>query len=480
MIDILIIGGGVSGAACARELAKYDVKVVVLEKASDVCEGTSKANSGIVHAGYDAIPGTLKAKLNVRGNELIRKNAKILNYPFKQIGSLVVCRDASGIDQLYELYQRGIANGVEGLQVMTDRDEIFKMESNLPKDTVAVLVAKTAGIICPFDLNLSLAENAADNGVEFKFNQEVREIKKEEDYFVVTCENQEYKAKNIINAAGIHGDQIHNMINHDVRTLTARTGEYLLLDHTSAKHVNHVVFAMPSHLGKGILVTPTVHDNLIVGPTAKDIVGKEETQTTLEGIETLKNQSLLAVEGINYRDVITTFCGIRALSEEDDFIIEESTCENFYNAIGISSPGLSACMAIGEMLTQMIVQKHHYTLKKEYRSYRKGFVHFSSLGHDEKQQLIQKDARYANIICRCEVVSEAQIIDALNRPLAATTVDGIKRRLRPTSGRCQGGFCTPKILEIMQKELDIPLENIYKSSLKSWIIKEREESYEGS
>ena len=320
--DVMIIGGGVAGAASARELSRYKVKVCVIEKEEDVCCGTSKANSAIVHAGYDAVTGSLMAKLNVRGNEMMESLSKELDFPFQKNGSLVVCLDEEDMPNLQALYDRGVENGVKGLRIL-NKEEAMEMEPNLSEDVYAALYAPTAGIVCPFNLNIALAENANVNGVEFKFNTEVREIQKMEGGYALLTNAGTYHTKFVVNAAGVYADQIHNMVSENKIHITARRGDYCLLDKSAGGHVSKTIFALPGKYGKGVLVAPTVHGNLIVGPTAIDVEDKEGTNTTRDGLDEVIQKAGMNVKNLPMRQVITSFAGLRAHEDHHEFMIGE-------------------------------------------------------------------------------------------------------------------------------------------------------------
>lgn len=466
MYDVIIIGAGVSGSAIARELSRYQKKIAVLEKASDVCEGTSKANSGIVHAGYDALPGTLKAKLNVAGNAMMEELAEKLDFPFQRRGSYVICMEEAGRERLQELYDRGVKNGVKGLEIVSG-DEARKREPNLSQEVLCALYAPTAGIVCPFHLNYALAENAAVNGVEFFLNTEVTDIvyqkEEAESYFQIFSKEQMFEARVIVNAAGVYADTIHNMVAGEKLHITPRRGEYCLLDKAAGNTVKSTIFQLPSSLGKGVLVTPTVHGNLLVGPTAEDVDGKEEVNTTGEGLSKVWEQGSRSVCSLNPKQVITSFAGLRAHGDRGDFIIE-ALPENpaFFDVAGIESPGLSAAPAIGTYVADMVLRFQPADKKEHFIETRKGITNMALADEKEREQLIRKNPAYANVICRCELVTEGEILDAIHRPLGATTLDGIKRRTRTGMGRCQAGFCAPKTVEILARELGKDMSEITK------------------
>lgn len=471
MYDVIIIGAGVSGAAAARELSRWHLKICVLEREEDVCCGTSKANSGIVHAGFDAPPGTLMAKLNVRGSELMGKLSEELDFPFRRTGSLVVCRDIRDIPRLEELKTRGETNGVKGLRILS-RSELAAMEPNISDDAAAALYAPSAGIVCPFGLNIGLAENAAANGVEFRFNTRVSGIQKISGGWQISTDNGEYQARIVVNAAGVYADWIHNMVSRRKLRITPRKGEYCLLDRSAGGHVTHTIFTLPGKFGKGVLVTPTVHGNLLIGPTAADISDKDGTDTTAEGLSKVMKKARLNVRDIPADKVITSFAGLRAHEDGHEFIIgEPEDAEGFIDCAGIESPGLTSSPAIGEMISDLVCKKLFPARRTDFIPERKGFFSPASLDPRERSELIRKEPSYGNIICRCEMISEGEIIDAIQRPLGARSLDGVKRRVRAGMGRCQSGFCMPRVMEILARELDCPVSEITKSGGTSHIIR---------
>ena len=471
MYDVIIIGAGVSGSAVARELSRYQLKLCVLEREEDVCCGTSKANSGIVHAGFDAVPGTLMAQLNVRGNERMEPLSKELDFPFRRNGSLVVCTDKNEYHRLETLKRQGETNGVKGLRIL-NRSELMEMEPNISHDAFAALYAPTGGIVCPFGLNIALAENACVNGVEFRFNTEVTSIERLNDIWRIHTESGTYLTKYVVNAAGVYADRFHNMVSSRKICITPRRGEYCLLDHTASGHVSHTIFALPGKYGKGILVTPTVHNNLLIGPTATDIENKEGTCTTKEGLDEVMQKASLNVKDIPGGKIITSFAGLRAHECGHEFIIEElADAPGFIDCAGIESPGLTSAPAIGERVTEIIRSKIDPVQKTDFISVRKGILDPSILSKEERAVLIRNNPAYGNIICRCETISEGEILDAIRRPLGAKSLDGIKRRTRAGMGRCQSGFCSPKVMELLARELHKDMADITKSGGSSRIIK---------
>ncbi len=474
MYDCLIIGAGVSGSAIAREVSKYKANVCVLEKCEDVCEGTSKANSAIVHAGFDAEEGSLMAKLNVEGNEMMDQLSKDLDIPFKRNGSMVVCVHKEELDGLKTLYERGVKNGVKGLKILS-KEEALEMEPNLSDNVEGALFAPTGGIICPFELTIAMAENANVNGVEFRFNTEVEDIKKGEDgLWHLRTNNGEYVTRMVINAAGVHADEIHNMVSSDKMHIIERRGDYCLLDKQVGGYVSHTIFPQPTKFGKGVLVTPTVHGNLLVGPTAIDIENKEGTATTAAGINELTAKASENVRNLPMRNVITSFAGLRAHLERHEFVIEEvKDAPCFIDVAGIESPGLSASPAIGQMVADMLKEKMSLIPKDNWIGTRKGITRTEGLSVEEMNELIKKNPAYGTIVCRCESITEGEILDAIHRPLGARSLDGVKRRTRAGMGRCQAGFCSPRTMEILNRELGLSYEEITKSGGRSNIVIER-------
>ena len=495
MYDVIIIGGGVVGCAIARELSQYRLSIALLEKHSEVCEGSSKANSAIVHGGFDAKPGTLKARLNVRGNELIRRLAPQLQFHFKQIGSLVVAFSDEDMEAIKMLYERGIANGVPELEIW-NREKTLEEEPSLSPETKGALFCGTAGIVCPFGMTYAFIENAVENGVELICDAEVTGIKKidediqhapiqdtavhavtaqtsvQEQAFSVTTSQGVFTARYVVNAAGLYADKIAAMIGDYDYTINPRKGEYRVLDKVCGDLVHHVIFQAPTKMGKGVLVTPTYDNNLLAGPTAQDVDDREDTSTTLAGLNKIDSSAKKSVPALDFRKTIRTFTGVRARPSTGDFMIYASKhTKGFIHAGGIESPGLSSAPAIAEYVAELLQYAGAELIKKpQVVSARKGISRFSALSNEERAALIAENPLYGRIICRCETVTEAEIVEAIRRPAGARTVDGVKRRVRPGTGRCQGGFCTPRVLEILSRELQLPMENIAKSDKGTEIV----------
>ena len=476
MYDVAIIGAGVIGSAIARELSRYQANICVIEREEDVCNGTSKANSAIIHAGFDAKPGSLKAKLNVRGNELMDHLSKELDIPFTRNGSLVVCtkdQDRSGLDELLE---KAALNGVPGCRII-EREELIKMEPNLSDDVTCALYAPTGGIVCPFHMTMAFAENACMNGVSFFLNTKVTDIQKSEEGYTIktlhTDSNVEelFQAKVVINAAGVYADELNNMVSENKLHITARKGEYCLLDKDAGTHVSHTIFQLPSKMGKGVLVSPTVHGNLLVGPTALDVEDKEALNTTGEGLGSLAGTSALSVKNVPMRQVITSFAGLRAHEDGNDFVLGEAAdAKGFVNVAGIESPGLSSAPAIGEMVATLVKEMLSLSETPHFNGKRKGILRPETLSLEERNALIKDQPAYGNIICRCEMITEGEIMDAIHRPLGARSLDGVKRRTRAGMGRCQSGFCSPRTMEILEREVPLSMFDITKNGVGSNLV----------
>ena len=474
LYDAAIIGAGVSGAMIARELSRYNLKTVIIEKCPDVAMGTTKANSAIVHAGFDAETDTMKAKLNVRGTDLMSKVCNELNVPFKQIGSLVVAYSEKEKETLDVLYKRGIANGVPKMKII-GKDELKELEPNISDEAEAALLAETAGIVCPYELTIAAVTNAVENGSELIRDCEVTGI----DYdgcFTLSTSKGEIKAKYVVNAAGVYSDVISRMIGDNSFNIIIRKGEYYLLDKAESSKLNHVLFACPNEMGKGILLTPTVDNNVLAGPTALDIEDRTDVDTTSEGLGFVTQSAPKSIPSINLRNCITSFAGLRAHTDraDNDFVIGPSEKnDKFINAAGIESPGLSSAPAIGEYIADIIVKELGAEKKADFNPVRPAPVRFREMNTEERKALIEKDKRYGRIICRCETVTEGEIIDAIKGPVGAVDMDGVKRRTRAGMGRCQSGFCGSKVVEILARELNKPLNEITKYGGDSKIIYER-------
>lgn len=470
MYDVAIIGAGVIGASVARELSKYDLNVVVIEKENDVSNGTTKANSAIVHAGYDAHEGTLMAKYNALGNAMFDKICEELSVPFERCGSLVLAFSGEERKHLDLLYKRGIINGIPEMELI-EKDEIKKMEPNISDNVVAALHAKTAGIVGPWELAIAMLENAVENGVEIELNQDVIDIEKLEPGYRIITQERNFEAKVVINASGVYADKIHNMVSEETFKIKPRRGQYFVMDKIQGELVGQVIFQCPTELGKGILVTPTVHGNLLLGPDAQDMDDREDISTTTEQLEFVKEHAVKSVPGIHFRDSIRSFAGLRAEGDRGDFIIEEAPgAPMFFDVAGIKSPGLSAAPAIGVDVAKMALEKLGGASEKENFNPRREQIIFMELSAEEKKALIKENQQYGRVICRCENITEGEIVSAIHRKVGARTVDGVKKRCRPGMGRCQGGFCGPRVQEILARELNVSLEEVVLDKKNSYIL----------
>lgn len=464
MKDVIIIGGGVVGCSVARELSRFDADILLLERGNDVSVGTSKANSGIVHGGYDAKTGTLKAKFNVAGNAMFDALARELDFPFKRNGSMVLCFDKADIGKLLELKEQGVKNGVQGLYVLEGYEAVKAMEPYVSENVVAALVVPNGGIVSPYEMTIAYAENAATNGVEFRFGSEVTAIDRIDGGLQVTCaDGFTAQAKYVVNAAGVYADVINNMISPDKMHITARKGDYELLDKTCGYMASHTLFQMPTKMGKGVLVTPTCHGNILVGPTATDVTDKDDVATTPEELASAFDRALITMPSLNRRNIITQFSGLRAHLDTDDFVIGESAAvKGLYNVAGIESPGLSSAPAIAVHVAEEIAKKLSLGRNANFVAERKGMPHFATLSDEERQKLVAKNPLYGRIVCRCETVTEGEIVEAIRRKPGAVDMDGVKRRTRQGMGRCQAGFCTPRVMEILSRELSVPMTEVTK------------------
>jgi glycerol-3-phosphate dehydrogenase len=470
--DVVVIGGGVTGCSIARSLSRYALSVCLVEKGEDVCSGTSKANSGIVHAGYDPEPGTLKAKLNIWGSAMMPALSRELDFDYRQNGAMVVCFDPEGLPKLKALYERGLANGVERMQLLSG-DEARALEPNLSDAVCGALYCPTSGIVCPFGITIAFAENAYANGVEFRFNAAVDAVRKTQGgYELSFADGSSMTSRFVVNAAGVYADLFHNMVSDTPIQIIARRGNYLLFDKEVGDYVSHTIFQLPTAAGKGVLVTPTVHGNLMVGPTSKVVEDRENTATYADDLAEVAKMGSLSVKEIPMRKVITSFSGLRAHEEGGDFVIgEASGAPGFFDAAGIESPGLSCSPAIGEEVAKMVAQAAGASEKKDFIATRKGVLRTRDMDPQERTKLIKEHPEYGTIVCRCEQVSEGEIIDAITRPLGAVSMDGIKRRTRAGMGRCQAGFCTPRTMELLCEKRKMRMESVCKNQKGSELLR---------
>ncbi len=469
MYDVAIIGAGVIGAMTARLLAKYELKICIIEKENDVAMGATKANSAIVHAGFDAEVGSLKAILNVKGSQMMSKIADELSVKYINNGSLVIGFDEGDREILKNLLDRGNKNGVSGLRII-EREELKEKEPNIGDNVICALYAPTGAIICPYELTVAAIGNAMDNGADLKRNFEVAKIEKELNSYNIISKNSEIvTSKYIVNAAGLYSDEIAKMVGDESFSVRPRKGEYILLDRECGDLVSHTIFRTPGKGGKGILVSPTVDGNLILGPTSVDMKDKEDKTTSSDGYAKIIKEANENVKGLQLNKTITSFCGLRAVGDTGDFIIN-SNAERFINVAGIESPGLSASPAIASYILDMLWKMGLTIMEKyDYNPYRTSPHYFNEASEEKKNEIIKKDSRYGRILCRCESITEGEIAYAIRHNPKPLDLDGVKRRTRAQMGRCQGGFCLPYIIEMLAKEQNLPYEAVTKSGGKSYI-----------
>ena len=468
MFDVVVIGCGIVGSAIAYELSKYKLSVCVIEKENDVSMGATKANSAIIHAGYDPVPGSLMAKLNVRGAHLAKELAQKLDVPYDNCGAFVLAFRDEDVELLKELKRRGDANGVPGLEILTG-DEARKLEPTLSENVVAALNAPSSAIISPWEYCLALAETAVKNGAELKLDTELISAKREKDYWSLKTNGGSIDARFVINAAGVSSDKVHDMMAPHSFDIIPSRGQYYLLDKCECQRAKRTIFQCPNELGKGVLVSPTVHGNLIVGPDS-EIVEGENKATTAAGLAFVKEKSVLSVPSIDFRNSIRNFAGVRARSTSSDFIISYADgAENFIDAAGICSPGLSSAPAIGEYVAELLKEKMTLEKKDNFICERKR-VKLKALNPEERAKLIEKNPKYGHIICRCETISEGEILDTFNTPIAPRTVDGVKRRVGAGMGRCQGGFCGPNVVAILAKAMSVKETEILQDGKGSYVL----------
>ena len=467
MYDVVIIGCGIVGAATAFELSKYRLKVGIVERENDVACGTTKANSAIIHAGYDPVPGTLMARLNVRGAALARELCAALDVPYLPCGSLVLGFSPEDQAHLEELYRRGVANGVPDLALLTG-DEARAMEPNLSPAVTAALHAPTAAICSPWEYGLALAETAVRNGAELQLETAVTGLTPTEEGWRVETNRGVLEARYVVNAAGLDAQAIHEMAAPPSFAIHPSRGQYFLLDKSEGGRVGRVIFQCPNEKGKGVLVSPTVHGNLIVGPDAEPVEG-DDTSTTSAGLVFVRETALRSVPSVDFRTSIRNFAGVRASTGAKDFIIELSA-PHFLDLAGICSPGLSAAPAIGEYAVELLGQAGLALERKaDFQASRKR-IRFREMSPEEKAKLVAEHPAYGRVICRCETVTEGEILDALAGPIPPRSVDGVKRRAGAGLGRCQGGFCGPRVVELLAREQHRSPGDIPQERAGSWLL----------
>lgn len=470
--DVIVAGAGVIGGMVARELTKYNLSVCLLEKENDVACGASKANSGIIHGGFDPEPGTLKAKMNTEGISKLYQTAAMLNVPHKQNGSFVCAFGREEEPALHELYARGIENGITGMSLISG-EEARALEPELSKDITLVLNVPSAGIICPYELTIAAVGNAMDNGAVLNVNFAITDIQRADGVYTVSAaDGRKVQGRYVVNCAGAYSDRISAMAGDDSFTIIPRAGEYLLLDKAEGSRVSHTIFQVPSKEGKGILVTPTVDNNLLTGPTALRVRTSGSTETTDDGMAIVRNLAGKSVPGVDFRQIITSFSGVRASVASGDFIIEPAkNAANFVNVAAIDSPGLTSCVAIAEYAVKILGEMGLALTRNENWDGTRPDPHFiKKMTDEEKSAYIEAHPDYGRIICRCETVSEGEIRAAIRRNPPARDVDGVKRRTRSGMGRCQGGFCMPYVMKLLSEEHGIPMEQVTKKGKDSGLV----------
>lgn len=453
MFDVTIIGCGVVGASVAYQLSKYDLRVLILEKENDVAMGTTKANSAIVHAGYDPESGTLMAQLNVRGSERMEALCEELSVKYKRIGSLVLAFDEQDLSHIQKLYENGVRNGVPGLKLLTG-EEVRAMEPNLADNVCGALSAPSAAIIDPWGLCIAEAEVAVQNGVELKLSSAVTGLEDRGSSLLLHTTSGDYETRYVVNCAGGYAHEIAEMLGHKEWDAYPNRGEYYLLDKSSGDLVHHVIFQCPSAAGKGVLVAPTVHGNLIVGPNAVDVPSPDSRETTLAGLDNVAAVSRKSVPTVDLRQSIRNFAGVRANTSASDFTIRPAAgSRRVLHVAGIKSPGLSAAPAIGEYAVEQLRDLGLELQERASWCGKRTQIRFKELPVEEKAALVQRDPRYGRVICRCETITEGEIVAAIHSPIPPCSVDGVKRRAGAGMGRCQGGFCGPRVLDLLAREL---------------------------
>ncbi len=469
--DVVIIGAGVSGASVARKLSLYKIDVALVEKCSDVSFGVSKANSGIIHAGFHHKPTALKTRLEIQGNLMFEKLKNELNFPFKRVGLLVAAFSYEEMKVVEKLYEQGIENDVPLIEICS-RERILYLEPKINNDVVGGLFAPTGGIIEPYRYVFRLVESAVQNDVTLLTEFEVTESEFHNGkYHLHTEDGRAITAAYVINAAGLFADKVSKVFNAENYKIVPRKGEEFLLQRNAKGFPNHVIFPVPSANSKGTLVIPTVEGTMMIGPTAEDIDDKTDYATTQKNLQNVFSLAIRIMPSISSKEIITSFVGLRPTMKGNDFYIELSKkVPHFIHVAGIQSPGLTASPAIAEYVKDLLKKDGlQLTEKKDYSPTIQPGARLLDRSLTEVDELIKKNPLYGNIVCRCETVSEAEIIEAINK--GHTTLDGIKFYTRAGMGKCQGGFCTYKILKIIARETGMPIEKITKRGGKSYIVK---------
>jgi glycerol-3-phosphate dehydrogenase len=473
MYDVIIIGSGISGATIARELSKYQLKVAILEKELDVAMEATMANSAIIHSGHDPLPGTLKARFNVEGNRMYRRMSEELDIPYLATGGMVIATSKEEEKTLDILFERAKKNGLRENEIrLLTREEIESREPNISNFVTKGLDLPTTAVTFPWEAAIANIENAMDNGVQLFVNTKVEDIKKE-NHFIIETPNGLFEAKVVINATGVYAGLVHSLFKPAYFHITPRRGEYYVLD-KNVYEINSVIYPVPTEKGKGVIITPQYHGNVLLGPTSEYVGIEDMTKTTVQGLEYVKKMANRSVKNIPYDKVIRSFAGGRATSNIHDFIIEDVDYTGFIDVAGIESPGLTAAPAIAKYVVETLVSEHLVLNQKAtYNPYRKKVIRLNELNDEEKNKLVQKNPTYGRIICRCEQITEGEIIDSINRNCGARSIVGVKNRVRAGAGRCQGGFCQPEVIRILSEQLHLDKKAINYRNANSQILKAR-------
>ena len=470
--DVVVIGAGAVGCAIARELSKYQIQVMVVDKNEDVGGDASKSNSAIIHTGYDASPGTLESQLVVAANPMYPELVKELDVPFKQIGAILRAIWVEQFDQLPAIKAKGVGYRVYDVEYLTN-EQIIAMEPNINPEVKGGLHIPRESIIDPFILVQALAENANENGVDFLLNTKVTGIQTENGKIkAVETTAGTIETGYVINAAALYCDEIAAMVGKADYKVVARRGQFYILDKNTSCKVEHIVLPIPTKITKGKLMCPTIHGNMLVGPTAEDLDNKTDKSVTTDGLESIVKDVQRLIPNVNIRDTITQYSGLRPNRNPEGLHVDVyDDLEGYVNLSGVRSTGLTLSVSMGVYVAQLL-KEHGCDLvyKEDFKKTRKGIRIFHEMTADEQEEIIKENPGYGNIICRCETITEGEILDAIHRPLGARSMDAVKRRVRAGMGRCQGGFCGPKVLEILSKELNIPVEQVNKNVAGSYMV----------
>lgn len=470
--DVVIIGGGAVGCAIARELSKYELDITLVEKNEDVGGKASKSNSAIIHTGYDATPGSLESQLVVAANPMYESLCKDLDVSMKIVGAILPAMDDEQYQQLAGIKEKAFKNRVYDVEYL-NRQQIMEMEANINPQVKGGLYIPREGVIDPFTLVQAYGENAYANGVKFLLNNEVMDIEVDNNRVKrVVTDKKTIATKYVINAAALYCDHIASMVGKDDYKVIARRGEFYILDKSTSCKVNHIVLPIPTKITKGKLICPTIHGNTLIGPTAEDMDIKTDSSTTREGLDSILEDVLKLIPGVNIKDTITQYSGLRPYRIPEGYNIDVyEDLKGYINISGVRSTGLTASISIGKYVAHLMKENGmDAPLKDNFIAKRKGIIKFNEISRQDQEEAIKKNPLYGNIVCRCETITEGEILDAIHRPLGAKSVDMVKRRVRAGTGRCQGGFCGPKVIEILERELNLSEEEITKKGYGSQML----------